>query len=294
MSLAQLNFRQVINLRIFLYIISRLDVVEGGLKVLRGLYSAVTGMNVQQAKIENITNNMANVSTPGYKKEELLIQSFPEHLLIEQGGQGRKDGLPLQTPTAVIGSMGGGSLIAGISTDHTNGTFQETGNSTDFAIKGPGYFVVSAPTQSEPDKTCYTRSGLFKVDQEGYLTLEGRYRVLGEAGELKVGNDKFNVSPDGSVNVEGQIVDKLRLVEFDDLNNLSKEGEGLYTGIQGSEKQAVATTVFQGKLEMSNVNAIDEMAQLISVMRAYEANQKIIQNYDEILSKAVNQVGSIK
>jgi len=271
-----------------------LDVVEGGLKVLRGLYSAVTGMNVQQAKIENITNNMANVSTPGYKKEELLIQSFPERLLIEQGGQGRKDGLPLQTPTATIGSLGSGSLIAGILTDYTNGTFQETGNSTDMAIKGPGYFVVSAPTQGEPDKTCYTRSGLFKVDQEGYLTLAGRYRLLGEAGELKVGSDKFNVSPDGTVNVEGQIVDKLRLVEFDDLNNLSKEGEGLYTGVEGSERQAAATTVFQGKLEMSNVNAIDEMAQLISVMRAYEANQKIIQSYDEILSKAVNQVGSIK
>lgn len=262
--------------------------------MLRGLYSAVTGMNVQQAKIENITNNMANVSTPGYKKEELLIQSFPEHLLIEQGGQGRKDGLPFQTPTATIGSMGSGSLIVGISTDYTNGTFQETGNSTDIAIKGPGYFVVSAPTQDEPDKTCYTRSGLFKVDQEGYLTLAGGYRVLGEAGEIIVGSDKFNVSPDGSVNVDGQIVDRLRLVEFDDLNSLSKEGAGLYTGVQGSERQAAATTVFQGKLEMSNVNAIDEMAQLISVMRAYEANQKIIQNYDEILSKAVNQVGSIK
>jgi flagellar basal-body rod protein FlgF len=262
--------------------------------MLRGLYSSTNGMNVQQAKVENISNNIANATTPGYKKEQLLIQSFPEHLLIEQGGPKRKDGLPLQNPTAAIGSLGNGSLIAGTSTDYTAGTLQETGNSTDIAIKGAGFFVVSAPTQEEPDRISYTRSGFFKVDQEGYLTLNERYRVLGEAGEIKVGSDKFTVSPDGSINVGGTVVDRLRLVEFDDLNSLSKEGEGLFTGIQGSERQAAATTVVQGKLEMSNVNVIDEMAQLISVMRAYEANQRLIQNYDEILSKAVNQVGSIR
>lgn len=262
--------------------------------MLRGLYSSTTGMNVQQAKVENISNNMANATTPGYKKEELLLRSFPEQLLIEQGGPKRKDGLPLQNPDAKIGSLGTGALIAGTSTDYASGALQETGNSTDMAIKGAGFFVVGASTQEEPDKVCYTRCGFFKVDQEGYLTFNGRYRVLGEHGEIKVGSDKFTVSPDGSIDVGGKFLDRLRLVEFDDLNSLSKAGEGLFTGVEGSAKQAAATTVIQGKLETSNVNVIDEMAQLISVMRAYEANQRIIQNYDEILNKAVNQVGSIR
>lgn len=261
--------------------------------MLRGLYSSTAGMNVQQAKVENISNNMANATTPGYKKEELLVQSFPEHLLIEQGGPKRKDGMP-KNPNVPIGSLSNGSLIAGTSTDYTTGTLQETGVSTDIAIKGPGFFVVSAPTQEEPEKICYTRNGSFKLDLEGYLTLNGMYRVLGEAGEIGVGSDKFTVSPDGSIEVDGTVVDRLRLAEFDDLNSLIKEGECLYTGAPGSERQADATTVIQGRLEMSNVNVIDQMAQLISVMRAYEANQRIIQSYDEILSKAVNQVGSIR
>lgn len=261
--------------------------------MLRGLYSSTAGMNVQQAKVENISNNMANATTPGYKKEELLVQSFPEHLLIEQGGPKRKDGMP-KNPNVPVGPLSNGSQIAGTSTDYTTGTLQETGNSTDIAIKGPGFFVVSAPSQDEPEKICYTRNGSFKLDLEGYLTLNGRYRVLGEAGEIQVGSDKFTVSQDGSIEVDGSVVDRLRLVEFDDLNSLSKEGECLFTGERGSERQADATTVFQGRLEMSNVNVIDEMAQLISVMRAYEANQRIIQSYDEILSKAVNQVGNIR
>lgn len=262
--------------------------------MLRGLYSSTTGMNVQQAKVENISNNMANSTTPGYKKEEILIQSFPEKLLIEQGGPKRKDGLPLQKPAAKIGSLGTGSLVAGTVTDYTPGTLQETGNPTDIAIRGPGFFVVSDSTQEEPDQVYFTRTGLFKVDQEGFLTLNGRYRVLGEAGEIRVGSDKFTIAPDGTIDTGGTVVDKLRLVEFDDLNILSKSGEGLFTGPRGSEKQAAATTVVQGRLETSNVNIIDEMAQLITVMRAYEANQRIIQNYDEILNKAVNQIGSIR
>lgn len=262
--------------------------------MLRGLYSSTAGMNVQQAKVEIISNNMANATTPGYKKEEQLVQSFPEHLLIEQGGPKRKDGMPLKSPNASIGSLCNGSQITGTLTDYSTGTLQETGNSTDIAIKGPGFFVVSAPTQEEPERICYTRNGAFTLDLEGYLTLNGRYRVLGEAGEIQVGSDKFTVSQDGSIEVDGAVVDRLRLVEFDDLNSLSKEGECFYTVEQGSERQADATTVIQGWLEMSNVNVVDEMAQLISVMRAYEANQRIIQSYDEILSKAVNQVGSIR
>ncbi|MDD4334886.1 MAG: flagellar hook-basal body protein, partial [Desulfotomaculaceae bacterium] len=215
-------------------------------------------------------------------------------LLMQQGGPKRKDGLPLRDPAVSIGSLGNGSLIAGTATDHRAGTLQETGNPTDIAIKGPGFFMVRTTGQEDPDQVYYTRSGIFKVDNEGYLVLNERYRVLGEAGEIRVGSDKFTVSADGSIDAGGTIVGRLRLVEVADLNSLSKEGECLFTGPQGSARRATETTVIQGQLEASNVNVIDEMAQLIVVMRAYEANQRMIQNYDEILHKAVNQVGSIR
>ena len=297
--------------------------------MLRGLYTSTAGMDVQQAKVENISNNMANAATPGYKKDELLIQSFPQQLLIEQGGPKRKDGLPLPNPAARIGSLGTGALITGSVTDYTPGTLQETGNQTDMAIRGPGFFAVTDPAGGGPygqaagqaqqelpvadparDQVFYTRSGFFKVDREGYLTLNERYRVLGEAGAIKVGSGEFSVSPDGTIEAGGTVVDRLRVVEFDDLNSLSKEGEGLFTAPEGNEGLAVQdqgpgmpqvsgrpaanSVVEQGKLETSNVNVVDEMAQLIAVMRAYEANQRMIQNYDEILNKAVNQVGSIR
>lgn len=262
--------------------------------MLRGLYSAATGMDVQQAKVESVSNNLNNASTPGYKKEEILVQSFPEQLLIQQGGPQSKSGVPLPGPLQAIGTMGSGALLADIVTDHTQGKVQETGNGTDIMINGPGFFTVLAPLPGDPGRTCFTKSGAFKVDQEGFLTSADGNRILGEAGEIQVGSGKFNVSRDGTVEIDGAVVDKLRLVEVVDLNSLTKEGEGIFSAPPGSGRQAVATTVYQGFLEMSNVDVADEMVSLVSVMRSYEANQRVIQTYDEILSKEANQVGAIR
>lgn len=262
--------------------------------MLRGLYSATAGLDVQQAKIETISNNLDNASTPGFKKEEILLQSFPEHLLIQQGGLRSKGGVPLPESPPRIGTMAAGVLVTETVTDHSQGEVQETGKDTDIMINGPGFFTVQASAPGDPERICYTRSGAFRIDQEGYLTDGGGNRILGEAGEIEVGSGKFKVSSDGTVEVDGTVVDRLLLVEFDDPGILVKEGEGMFTAPPESVRQAAATTVSQGFLEMSNVNVGDEMVSLVSVMRTYEANQRIIQAYDEILSKAVNQVGTIK
>jgi len=262
--------------------------------MLRGLYSAATGMDVQQAKVEIISNNLNNSATPGYKKEEILVQSFPEQLLIQQGCLRSKGGVSLPELPQAIGTMGSGVLLSGTVTDHTQGEVQETGNDTDIMISGPGFFSVQAPTPEDPERICYTRSGAFRVDQEGYLTDAGGNRLLGEAGQIIVGSGRFKVSDDGTIEIDGWIVDKLRLVEFDDLKSLVKEGEGMFSAPPGSDLQAASTTVAQGFLEMSNVNVTDEMVSLVSAMRTYEANQRVIQTYDEILSKSASQVGSIK
>lgn len=262
--------------------------------MIRGLYTSAAGMDVQQAKVESVGNNLANASTPGYKKENIQVKSFPDILLIQQGGPQRKSGSPVQNPPQVIGTTQMGALVAGKTVDYREGTVQETGNSTDILLKGPGFFAVNVPSRGDPGRICYTRNGAFKVDAGGYLVVNGGYRVLGEAGPIKVGDTGFKVATDGTIEAGDAEVDKLRLVEFNDLNVLRKESDGIYTDPQGTGQPAGATTVSQGFLEGSNVNVIDEMTALIAVMRSYETNQRLIQSQDELLAKAVNQVGSLR
>lgn len=262
--------------------------------MIRGLYSATSGMDVQQAKIESISNNLANATTPGFKREDIQAQSFPEVLLIQQGGPKRQVGAMAPVAPQRIGAAGMGVLVSGVSINHAQGAVQETGNPADIVIKGPGFFAVNAPVAEEPGRVGYTRNGAFKVDPEGYLTVGGGYRVLGEGGAIKVEGAGFKIAPDGTIEAGGAAVDRLQLVEFADVNGLRKEDSGIFVDVQGAGgRQAFLTTVGQGYLERSNVNVVDEMVGLVSVMRSYEANQRLIQAYDEQLSKTVNQVGSL-
>lgn len=262
--------------------------------MIRGLYTSAAGMDVQQAKIENLSNNLANASTPGFKKEDILIKSFPEMLLIQQGGLRKSGGSPVSDPPQRIGAMGTGALVTGTAIDYTMGMVQETGNSTDILLKGPGFLAVNVPAPGNPGRVCYTRNGSLTVDQAGYLVTNEGYRVLGETGEIKVGDTGFKVAADGTVEAGGDQLDKLQLVEFNNLNGLSKESDGIFVDNQGVGSPATATTVKQGFLEKANVNVIDEMSDLIAVTRTYETNQRLIQSQDELLAKAVNQVGSLR
>jgi flagellar basal-body rod protein FlgF len=260
--------------------------------MIRGLYCAAAGMDIQQAKVDSISNNLANASTPGFKKENIQIKSFPEVLLGQQGGQQRWG--QLTRLPRVIGTAEFGVQVASVSIDYTPGPVQETGKTTDVVIKGPGFFAVNAPVAGDPGRVCYTRNGAFRVDSEGYLTAGG-YRVLGEKGPIMVGDTGFKIARDGTVESGGEVLDRLQLVEFADANVLYKEEGGIFVDVQGAGGgQAFLTTVGQGYLEMSNVNVVDEMVDLVSVVHVYEANQRLIQAHDEQLAKAVNQVGSLR
>jgi len=254
---------------------------------------AASGMDVQQARIEGTANNLANAATPGFKKERFLIKSFPEQLLIEKGGPQDRRSLLLPRSRR-IGTSGIGARLAEASVDFTPGVMRETGNKTDLFLKGPGFFAVNAPVQEDPERVCYTRNGAFKIDAEGYLATSSGYRVLGESGEIRLdAGSNFKVDPDGSIKVDGVQVEKIRLVEFSDNAVLSKEAGDIFTG-EGMVENTSATTVYQGFLEVSNVNVADEIVDLISATRAYEAGQRLIQSQDELLAKAVNQVGSLR
>ncbi len=271
--------------------------------MLRGLYSAASGMDVQQAKVESISNNLANATTPGYKKEKVISQSFPEHLIISQGGLKHKISPVVPVGPKVVGTTGIGALVEETIVNFSPGQVQETGNHTDIMIEGPCFFAVSAPSPEDPGRVCYTRNGAFKVDREGYLATTGGRHVLGEAGPIRVGEagvnapPKFIVTQDGTIRTEDAATElgRLQLVEFDDVNVLRKETGGLFVETQpGSGRQAITPSVRQGYLEKANVNVVDEMVDLIAVMRAYETGQRLIQSQDELLAKSVNQVGSLR
>ncbi|MCL6558578.1 MAG: flagellar biosynthesis protein FlgE, partial [Firmicutes bacterium] len=168
-----------------------------------------------------------------------------------------------------------------------------TNNNSDLILYGPGFFAANVPAGNEPGRVCYTRDGAFQVDREGFLVTASGHRVLGEGGPVNVGDDEFHVGPDGAVKVGERTVDRLLLVEFDNPGALRKEGNYYLLG-EARERPAADTTVAQGSLESSNVNVVDEMTNLMSLMRIFEAGQKLIQVHDDLLNKAVNQVGSLR
>ncbi len=262
--------------------------------MLRGLYSAASGMDVQQAKIEILAKNLANTTTPGYKKDVIQARSFPELLLIQQGGPQR--GAVTHAAVRKIGFMPSGTGIEKVFTEYAgSGGVKETRNPTDMMVKGPGFFAVNVPTREDPGRVCYTRNGAFKVDDEGYLVAFGNLRVLGEAGPVRVGNGDFKVNHDGTVVSGGVPRGKLRLVEFDDFEVLDKETDSIFVDTTGGAgRPADATTVRQGFLEVSNVDAVEEMTALMELMRVYETSQRLITQQDQLLGKAVNQVGSLR
>ena len=234
--------------------------------MVRGLYTAYTGMMNQQARLDVITNNLANASTVGYKKDgsEYYINR-------------------------TIGKESLGVKIGETYTDYTQGSFKVTGNTYDLALEGDGFFNVSYTSKSGATTTRYTRDGSFSVNNENMLVTEDGDYLLGEGGRIQVPQGaKITVDEEGNIYADDEYVDKLRITDFNDYNYLQKFGENLYTAVDGATEKTADCKVRQGYLEMSNINVISEMVEMITISRAYESNQKAIQTIDSSLEKSVN------
>ncbi|NMA64169.1 MAG: flagellar basal-body rod protein FlgF [Syntrophomonadaceae bacterium] len=256
--------------------------------MIRGLYTGCSGMMAQLARQDVLANNLANVSTPGFKKDVTAGQAFPQMRIRRIGDisdQGRAQ--PLRPP--LVGTLGTGAAIAEIATDHSGGNLQKTENSLDLALRADGYFVVDTPGGER-----YTRNGAFKLNDEGLLTTDQGYPVLGSAGPiLLAGEGELTVDSQGNLMLGTELVDTLRIVRFADSRRLVKIGDNLFESGGQEDEDVLNPRVMQGFLETSNVNAVREMVELITVVRAYEANQKIVQAEDQMLDAAVNRVGSL-
>ena len=251
--------------------------------MIRGLYTAASGMITDQVEQDNLSNDIANINTPGYKKSNVAVKSF-EQLVVENkdkyaGNNNFKNEL---------GKMEFGVGVDGVSTDYSQGIIDDTGRNLDFAVSGKGYFTVVDGSGN----TYYTRNGRFSIDNNGYLVTDEGYKVLGSNKiPIKVSDPDFKIDGEGNINsVNGKV--KFCISKFNDESSLVKEGTSYFKSNESSETST--GTIKQGAIEKSNLDIIDAVTKLISIQREYESNQRVIQEMDETLGKTVNEVGSVK
>lgn len=247
----------------------------------RGFYTLASGMLTQQRKIDISGNNIANMNTAGYKKEQAITSNFGNLLISKYKQNGiHEEAEPLNNLSAI-------RTVVENNTIHSQGTLEETGNMTDFAIIGAGFFAVENNGQ-----ILYTRNGSFNIDEEGYLVLNGAGRVQGEFGDIYIGTDKFGFGEDGSIIVEEEVVDNIAVYDFDDYNILNKFGEGMFTS--DVEPDLVDYPIIKNQtIERSNVNVTEELTGIISSQRALQTAAQALKIYDMINDKAVNEIGKI-
>jgi flagellar basal-body rod protein FlgG len=259
--------------------------------MIRALWTAGTGMNVQQANLDIIANNIANVNTNGFKKSRADFQDLMYQTLRLQGAKNEGGN---QVPTGI--QVGHGAMLTSVQKVFVQGDFQQTGNELDWAIEGNGFFQITLPTGEK----AYTRSGSFKVDSQSRVVTSDGYLV---EPNLTIPAKTLNISvlADGTVSaqVQGQKdpqnVGKIDMAIFPNNSGLKAIGRNLFQETEASGTPTVgapgadgAGTVLQGFLEMSNVNVMQEMIALIAGQRAYEMNTKTIQAADEMLQMATN------
>lgn len=257
--------------------------------MLKGLYTAYTGLRNEQYRMDIMSNNLANSSTVGYKKEGSTSQSFDAVLAYKLNDTTDIGNLPKR-----IGHNNPGVKIGEVYNDYGQGSFQITDNTYDLALSGDGFFTIEFKNKAGVTSTKYTRAGDFTLNTEGFLvTKEGDY-VLGTAGRIRLDtNADTAIMKDGSITQNGVKVAELRITDFEDYNYLVKYGETYFEPVEGYEIKASEAEVFSGYLEASNVQVVSEMVDMINITRAYESNQKILQTYDSTLDVAVNQLGRL-
>ncbi|MCX8129834.1 MAG: flagellar hook-basal body protein [Clostridia bacterium] len=259
--------------------------------MIRGLYTSGWSMLANSKKMDVISNNLANVSTNGYKRDLVVFESFPD-VLARRLNDTRS---PLN-PSGKVGSMELGSDIGEIFTNYKQGQLTKSGSNLDIAFHGTdtAFFSIGIPGENGGMKEYYTRDGAFVLNADRQLVTKDGYPVLGQNGIITLDSENFSVSSDGSIFQNGELVDKLKIKDFKDTTALRKYGSNLLSAEGDVQEQPFSGVVAQGFIEQSNVNIIREMVDMIAVTRSYESSQKLLQAQDSTLEKAVNEVGAVR
>ncbi|WP_130859280.1 flagellar hook-basal body protein [Gracilibacillus phocaeensis] len=272
--------------------------------MLRGFYTAINGMMAQQRRQEVLSNNITNAQTPGYKQDQTTLRAFPELLINRMENRD----IPTSQNTSVpsmneIGALHTGVYVQETIPDFVQGSLRETGISTDMALVqqttpdelGMAFYTV----QNNEGEIRYTRNGNFTVDGEGNLTTNQGYYVLNQAGEpIQTDNQAFSVTPEGLIELPDQAI-PLGISYSENPHDLVKNGQDLYELEEGEalgDARAVdglQFQVLQRQLENSNVDQTQTMTDMMQAYRSFEANQKIVQQYDRSLDMAVNDIARL-
>jgi len=256
--------------------------------VIRGLYTAASGMILNNQQSDSIQKNIENLRNPGYRQESERITSFPRLLV----SRVRNPAGPPQTgENTPLGIMGTGVYADRKYYKGEPGDLRKTETPTDVALNSEGYFVVQT---LEGER--YTRNGHFLLDPTGMLRTPGGNMVLGENGPIGPLPNEFTVKLDGTIedSLTHEVIDRLRIVNIP-ANSLQRDGlTNLYTSLEEPEDAIPEEIrIHQGFIEESNVDLDNQMVKMLQVVRSYSANQKVIQTNDALLQKAVNEIGKV-
>lgn len=246
----------------------------------QGFYNLSSGMLTQNRGLSVISNNMANLSTPGYKKDIMTSTTFQQELMYRNGNMNRN--------SEQIGSINMVKVPQQTITDFTAGNLKSTGGNLDFAITGNGFFKVETE-----NGMAYTRNGSFYVDEEGCLALKGAGKVQGTGGEIFLESDNIFVSGAGGIyDSQGEEIDQLELVDFEDYASLVKQSNGLFT-TEAEEIEVELPSVMNQTLEISNSETIKEMQDMMTTQRNLQSASQVLKMYDLIMAKATTEIGRV-
>ncbi len=261
--------------------------------MMKSIYTPLSGALAQEKVLEVIANNLANANTTGFKAEKVSFKK-----LVAEPEKNYADPLPpanYKVDLEDIMPLKGNEIayvgIDKVYTDMSKGPEKITNNPIDFMIDGDGFFMVQTPFGER-----YSRDGGFDLNRNGILVNKEGHPVIGERGNIALHGDNFKVNINGEVYQDGQLVDRILIYDFADKNHLEKIGGNNYfhNGPDENRNIIAKPSVIQGSIEGSNVNAIENLANMIIAHRSYEAYSKALKNYDSMMEKSSNQLGQVQ
>lgn len=259
----------------------------------QALWIAKTGLDAQQTKMSNIANNLANAGTTGYKRSRAIFEDLLYQNVRQVGAQSSQD---TQLPSGLM--IGTGVRVVATEKLFTQGNLAQTENMLDMAIQGRGFFQILLPDGTQ----AYTRDGSFQVDNQGQMVTSAGY-ILQPSVTLPENALSVNIGSDGTVSVRQpgsssvSQVGTIQLVDFVNPAGLQPIGENLYLESNASGSPQTGNpglnglgTVFQGYVESSNVNVVEELVNMIETQRTYEMNSKAISTTDQMLQYVANNL----
>lgn len=225
-------------------------------------------------RLHSISHNLANSTTVGFKKETTVARPFTDHLTFSAGTASAPLAIKVTRPMATV------------FTDHSAGALKFTGNPLDIAIEGDGFLVVNTEFGQ-----AYTRHGSLRLDQQGRLVSHAGLAVEGKGGEIRLDTTQPRIDQEGKVWSGDRVVGQIDVVRFSNPANLLKVGGGLYRETE-SERPLVVddARLRQGYLEMANVTTMDEMVKMLETVRHFEASQRVLQGYGDMLDSSIRTI----